>query len=210
MRQLLNIDTWSRKEHYAFFNTFEEPFWGATIRVDCTEAYSICVDNSVSFFVYYLHKALAAANNILEFRYRIEENQVWVYDKIHAASTIGRTDHSFGFSYMAYDKDFSTFKKTAQHEIDRVKATSGLGPPSKLPNVIHFSSLPWLDFSAISHARSFARPDSSPKISFGQMVIEKNGRRSMPVSIHVHHALADGYHVGLFVQQFQKLLDGRD
>ncbi len=30
----------------------------------------------------------------------------------------------------------------------------------------------------------------------------------MPVSIHVHHALADGYHVGLFVNKFQELMNG--
>ena len=29
----------------------------------------------------------------------------------------------------------------------------------------------------------------------------------MPVSIHVHHALADGLHVAQFVEHFQKLLD---
>jgi chloramphenicol O-acetyltransferase type A len=29
----------------------------------------------------------------------------------------------------------------------------------------------------------------------------------MPVSIHVHHALADGLHVAQFVELFQTLLD---
>jgi len=28
----------------------------------------------------------------------------------------------------------------------------------------------------------------------------------MPVSIHVHHALMDGYEVGLFVEEFQRLM----
>ena len=31
--------------------------------------------------------------------------------------------------------------------------------------------------------------------------------RSMPISIHVHHALMDGYEVGLFVEEFQKLMN---
>jgi chloramphenicol O-acetyltransferase type A len=29
----------------------------------------------------------------------------------------------------------------------------------------------------------------------------------MPVSVHVHHALMDGVHVGEFYELFQKLLD---
>lgn len=33
-------------------------------------------------------------------------------------------------------------------------------------------------------------------------------KRMMPVSIHVHHALMDGYDVGMFVDLFQELMDG--
>jgi chloramphenicol O-acetyltransferase type A len=30
--------------------------------------------------------------------------------------------------------------------------------------VIHFSAIPWLDFTSLSHARSYTFPDSCPKI----------------------------------------------
>jgi chloramphenicol O-acetyltransferase type A len=29
----------------------------------------------------------------------------------------------------------------------------------------------------------------------------------MPVSVHVHHALMDGFHVGQFVEAFQDILN---
>jgi chloramphenicol O-acetyltransferase type A len=31
-------------------------------------------------------------------------------------------------------------------------------------------------------------------------------QRTMPISIHAHHALMDGYEVGLFVEEFQRLM----
>jgi len=34
-----------------------------------------------------------------------------------------------------------------------------------------------------------------------------NGRRLMPVSVEVHHALVDGLHVGRFHAAFQRRLD---
>ncbi len=34
-----------------------------------------------------------------------------------------------------------------------------------------------------------------------------DGKKSMPVAIHVNHALMDGYHVSLFVDEFQKLMN---
>ena len=57
-----------------------------------------------------------------------------------------------------------------------------------------------------SHARSFTFPDSCPKISFGKMMIE-NGKKTMSMSVHVHHGLIDGYHVGQFVNLFQELMN---
>jgi chloramphenicol O-acetyltransferase type A len=73
-------------------------------------------------------------------------------------------------------------------------------------NVIHYSSIPWLNFTSLSHARAFSFKDSIPKISFGKMT-EENGQRRMSMSIHVHHGLMDGYHVGEYVNLFQKLLN---
>ena len=90
-------------------------------------------------------------------------------------------------------------------EIENVKSTNSLLPAVSSENVIHFSAIPWLDFTSISHARSFSHPDSCPKISFGKMT-ENNAVKEIPVSIHGHHALMDGYHAGLFIDKFQDLL----
>jgi len=35
---------------------------------------------------------------------------------------------------------------------------------------------------------------------------ERHGRKVMPVSVHVHHALMDGYHVGQYIELFGQLL----
>jgi chloramphenicol O-acetyltransferase type A len=39
MKQLINLEEWDRKEHYLFFSKFEEPFYGVTVKIDCTIAY---------------------------------------------------------------------------------------------------------------------------------------------------------------------------
>lgn len=87
-----------------------------------------------------------------------------------------------------------------------MQASTGLDPSGPGQNVIHYSSVPWIKFTSVSHARSFKFKDSCPKISFGK-IFDENERKMMPVSIHVHHALADGYHIGLFIDKFQELLN---
>ncbi len=206
MKKLIDLDNWNRKEHFLFFSKFEEPFFGVTVKVDCTIAYKRAKEEGISFFLYYLYRALKAANEVENFRYRIIESQPYDFETVNASPTINRPDGSFGFAYMDYFEDEKQFYEKALLEIENVKRTNSLLPAVSGENVIHFSAIPWLDFTSISHARSFSHPDSCPKISFGKMT-EINGVREMPVSIHGHHALMDGFHVGQFVDKFQDLLN---
>lgn len=206
MKTLINIENWNRKEHFLFFSKFDEPFFGVTVKIDCTIAYKKAKEKGISFFLYYLYRALKAANEIENFRYRIIENQPYNFATVNASPTINRPNGTFGFAYMDYFEEEKQFYEKALQEIENVKNTNNLLPAVSGENVIHFSAIPWLDFTSISHARSFSHPDSCPKISFGKMT-ENNGVKEMSVSIHVHHALMDGYHVGLFVEKFQALLN---
>lgn len=201
----LNIDKWARKDHFHFFRKFEEPFFGVTVEMDCTEAYETAKKSDVSFFLTYLHKALKAANEVEPFRYRIAGEEIRIYDKIDASPTIDRPDGTFGFSYMAYHEEFDVFYSAAQKEIQRIRQSSGLDPAISGQNVIHFSALPWINFTSVSHARSFSFEDSCPKISMGKMTL-KNQRRVMPVSVYAHHALVDGIHVSKFLEKYQNYL----
>ncbi|MGM5631831.1 chloramphenicol acetyltransferase [Apibacter raozihei] len=206
MKTLIDMEQWDRKEHFLFFSQFEEPFFGVTVTIDCTQAYRMAKDNDNSFFLSYLFRALKAANSIENFRYRIIDKQIYLFDSISASPTINRPNGTFGFAYINYFRDENIFYAEALKEIQRVQQSNDLMPAVSGESVIHFSAIPWIDFTAFSHARSFTYPDSSPKITFGK-VTEKEGIKTMPVSIHVHHGLMDGYHVGLFTDKFQKLMN---
>ncbi len=206
MKNYLDLEHWPRKEHFNFFRTFDEPFFGATVNIDCTMAYAGAKSAGIPFFVYYLHKTLVAVNAVENFRYRIEGDQIAVYDRIDVSATIGRPDGTFGFSHIVFDPDITVFESHVTAETNRIQQTTGLFTREfKEQNLIHFSALPWLDFTALSHARSYAFPDSCPKISVGKMT-EKDGRRFMPFSIHVHHGLVDGLHVGKFVEVLERVM----
>jgi chloramphenicol O-acetyltransferase type A len=206
MKQKINLETWNRKEHFLFFNQMDEPFFGITTRIDCTKAYESSKDLGVSFFTYYLHKTLVAVNAIEPFRYRIIENEVYVFDQIDVSATILREDKTFGFSLIEYNEDLNEFAKNTKEEIARIQTTTGLFTRDFDTNLIHFSALPWINFTSFSHARSFIFPDSCPKISFGK-IMEENGKKTMSMSVHVHHGLIDGYHLGEFITLFESLMN---
>jgi chloramphenicol O-acetyltransferase type A len=206
MKQQLDLNTWNRKEHFLFFKQMDEPFYGITTTVDCTMGFAKAKELEVSFFTYYLHKTLSAVNTIENFRYRIKEDEVYVFDVIDASATVMRQDKTFGFSYMPFSEDILEFSKTVQSEINRIQTTTGIFTREYPENLIHFSALPWINFTSLSHARSYTWPDSCPKISFGKL-IDDDGRKTMSLSVHVHHGLVDGYHVGLFIEELQSELN---
>lgn len=207
MKKYLDKTMWPRREHFEFFSKFEEPFFGIVSNVDVTLAYAAAKENRNSFFLWYLHKVAAAVNAVEEFRYRISGDDILIYDRIDISATLTRDDNTFGFSLIEYNADFSCFHAGAKAEIERVRNTPGLFTRSfEADNLIHFSAIPWVDFTSLSHARSFTFADSCPKISVGKMT-EAKGRKTMPVSVHVHHGLMDGYHVGLFFERLQQQLD---
>ena len=208
MKTAIDIAQWIRKDHYQFFTQFEEPFFGITVSIDCTAAYLHAKKHTISLFQFYLYQALKAANNIENFRYRIIDKQVYLFNRIDASPTVHRPDGTFGFSYIDYSENEDVFYANATQIIEATKLSSGLIPAVSGENVIHFSALPWLNFTSVSHARCFSFADSCPKITFGK-ITEEHGKKIMPVAVHVHHALVDGYHVGLFIDGFQDGMNGK-
>ena len=205
MKTKIDLETWIRKDHFKFFSSFEEPFFGLTVKVDCTQAYSVAKEKGYSFFLFYLHKSLIAVNQIEEFRTRIIDGEVWLYDRVTASPTINRPDGTFGYAYFDFEDDFETFAKKAKIEIENVQQSKGLKTALTGENVIHYSSIPWIDFTGLTHARSFTHHDSIPKICFGKMT-EEGDKRFMPMSVHGHHGLMDAFHIGRYIAMFQVIM----
>lgn len=208
----LDLATWPRRAHYEFFRAYELPFWNVTVDLDVTDLVARSAQpGGPSFFLSTLHGALVAANAVEELRLRLRSEpageRVVVHERVHGGSTVLRPDETFAFAYFDFDPDFERFAAGASDVLGAVRATRGaLEPRPERDDLIHFSVLPWISFSSFQHARRLARGDSVPKIVFGRHR-ELAGRRLMPVSVEVHHALVDGLHVGRFLERFQRQLD---
>lgn len=208
MPRELDLTTWSRRPHFDFFRRFEIPFFNLCAEVDVTALADRCAaPQGPSFFLSYLHASLRAANDIEAFHYRIRGEGVIEYEVVHGGTTVIRPDETFSFAYFDYHPDYDRFAPPALRELERRRAVEEkLEPRDDRDDLIHYSVLPWVSFTSFAHARRLGREDSVPKIVFGKHH-EVEGRRRMPVSVEVHHALMDGLHVGRYFARFQELLD---
>ena len=204
--EVLDLEGWKRRRHFEFFRHYERPWFNLCADVDVTALTARCDEpDGPSFFLASLWLSLLAANEIEEFRYRLRDEQVVVYPVIDGGSTVLMPDETFAFAYFDYDPSFPAFAAEGARELERVKSgPGGLDPRTDRDDTIHYSVIPWVSFSSFSHARHRTADPSVPKIVFGKHRWA-GGRRLLPVSVEVHHALVDGLHVGRFYQRFEEL-----
>mgnify|MGYP000704679775 CR=1 FL=1 len=205
MKKSINLNTWPRASAFKHFSSYSNPYFGITSDVDCTEAYHYAKENALSFFLYYFYLSLQAANEVPEFRMRLEGGKPVIYDTIKGSPTILKDDGELGYAMMEYDEDFNTFYSLAQKEVKRVKSQDHLDTSKDCPDTIYYSVLPWVKFTAVEHPMDIPTTEGVPILTFGKMT-DNNGRKIMPLAIHAHHGLMDGLHMAKFIKLFQEKL----
>ena len=205
MQRYIDIATWPRRDTFEFFRGFDKPYFNVGTSLDVTNLVAeIRKRPGFSLSLAYHYFALRVVNEIEPFRYRLRGDQVLVHEVIHGGTTLLLPDETFIMSYFDYQEEFEQFMNDAMKAIDEQRAAAAFDPRPE-DNRIHFSVLPWIAFTSFSHARNWGREDSVPKMAFGK-ISEVNGRRMMPFSVEVHHALMDGITVGRYLDRLQEML----
>lgn len=202
MKTELDLTNWNRIHHFNFFKGFDNPFYNICSNIEVTELYKVCKNNKPSFFYASLFLSIKAVNELKEFRSRIEGDKVYIYDRIHPFSTVINDDNTFNFCEFYYVDKYAKFHESSDDFVEAIKNNRELDPKPRL-DVIHYTVIPWISLTSISHARNYGTSDSIPKIVFGKY-FEEYGKLMMPVSVDVHHSLVDGFHVGQFLQKFRE------
>jgi chloramphenicol O-acetyltransferase type A len=201
----LDLNTWKRKQHFAHFKDFKDPYFAVTIPFDVSKAYKFAKSNAISFFAKYLHDCLRAINEVDELKLRIEKDKVVKFDTIHASATLMREDNTYALSYIHFNLELFQFIKNIEAEKLRIKRTNDFYPPENKLDCIHCSALPWINFSGHKEPVS-GQIDSVPKFAFSK-TFKNEDKLVMNVAVNVNHALVDGYHVGIFAEKFQNNLN---
>lgn len=206
------LETWPRRAALAHFRHMAQPAFSVTAPVDVTGLRERAARHGATPWLAYHHAALEAANGIDAMRQTLTGGGAGVreFAVIHASTTVLRDDGSFGFLTLPRDPSLAGFAARARLHLARVRHASGdlfaADEPGEVreETLVHMTALPWLSFTAFTHARG--QGDDRPKIAFGRFT-PQGERLLMPVAVDVHHALCDGVHVGRFFEQFQAGLD---
>ena len=206
--QAIDLDTWSRRDHFQFFRSFNRPHYAVTSRIDVTHMLAVRQARGFSPYRASLFGIACGINSVPELRSRFSGNDVRLYEAVDVSVTVPIEGGSFNYAYIPFAPDFETFDQTAAGAIEKAKHITEHNPDAGADDgVAYLSCLPWLDFTSINNAMPTAE-DCIPRVSWGKFVAHPDGRHDMAMAIEVHHALVDGEHVAAFFEATQTALNG--
>lgn len=205
----VNLTTWPRREHFAFFKGMEFPHFNVCANVDITAFYEAVKAHNVSFTVATVYVIARTANAIPEFRYRIRDNRVVEHPVVHPGTTILISEDVFTFCVFDYSEDFSQFVAQAAQQIAHVREHPTLTDEQWQDDMIYMTPLPWVSFTSVMHPLALNPVDSVPRFAWGKF-FEEGNRLKMPLSVQAHHALLDGIHAGRYYARAQEFLSEPD
>ncbi|GGE95570.1 chloramphenicol O-acetyltransferase type A [Chishuiella changwenlii] len=207
MKRVFNPEGWNRQEHYNMFSNMDNPYVGIVAEVECSKAYAFAKAHKKSFFAIYLFSSMQAENRVEEFKYRIEDEEIFVYDHLDCGTTIGRKDGTFGFALMNFTEDFETFNLQLQEQIASVESCVGLHIKNEEITVglVRHSTFPWSRFTGLVQPTNYGTKESIPRIIFGK-AHQEGDKMYMPVSVEANHGFVDGLHLAKYLEELEKEL----
>jgi len=203
-KRAIDIEQWVRRDHYHFFRQLDNPYFSLCAPVDITPLLTLVKREKLSIFRAFLFIVMKAVHAIPEFRLRIENGQVYEYDRVHPGFTVMTEQGVYSNCVAEYSDCFSEFVRRVDCAVAAVRQQPQVGNAEIRHDLIYITCLPWIAFTSLTHPVHYHPADSIPRLSWGQFR-SKSGRVTMPLSVQAHHALMDGEPVGRFYQLVAQL-----
>src|SRR5215204_5219291 len=140
----IDMQTWSRRNHFKLFSTFNHPHFSMCVNVDVTAFYPFVKRNGYSLTVSMVYVISRASNAIPEFRHRIRGDQVVEHGIVNPGFSILIDKDLFSFCAVEYMENFSEFARRAEKNIADVKVYFDVEGTTEKDDVLYMSPIPWV------------------------------------------------------------------
>ncbi len=199
----IDLEIYPRRAHFEHFCAMAYPYVGVTADVDVTELLALCREKKYSFYLMVLHAVALAADEVAEFRRRIDHGGIVEYDECPTSHTELKPDGTYAYCTLHHHMPLAEYLDRAEAARAAVRESGSIEEEDGVQSMYFISTLPWLHFTSLIQPVSCGE-ESNPRITWGKYEADPRGRMMMPLSVLVHHALADGLHIARFYQNFEK------
>ena len=204
MKTYIDMERYPRRSHFEYFRSLAYPYVGFTANVDVTNLIRYAKERNASSFLAILWTAAQAANAVPELRQSIEGDKIVEYDHCDVGHTVALPDHTFCNCHTTVQMPLDDYLVYAKERQEEAKLHPGfVNQEVDETGMIFTSCVPWVAFTQCIQPVPIPA-DCNPRIVFGKF-IKEGDRTLMPLHIQCNHALVDGYHLGLFYQEFERI-----
>lgn len=94
--------------------------------------------------------------------------------------------------------------------MDKFEAFRGFSIDGVPPNIFDVSCVPWVHYRSLDIHVFDEGTYLAPVITWGKYEDDGAGKMILPLSMQIHHAAADGFHICRFFNEVQNLCDTLD
>jgi chloramphenicol O-acetyltransferase type A len=191
-----------RREHLDFFARYRSPFYAVSFELDAT---ALKADLDAAGLPAYLNFSWAmtgALQAVEDFRYRLEGDDVVLYEQLHPALTVPAPGGRFSFCPLEFHADRAMFNRRATPRM--AQASTGVDlRGGKGPEFAYFTALPNVPFTTFTHVAPDDPLAGQPRVAFGRFA-RRDGRLFVPVALLVNHVYIDGAALGKLYEEAER------
>lgn len=203
----IDMETYPRREHFNHFCGMAYPYAGVTVEVDVTDLLVLCREKGYSFYLMVLHAVALAADGVDEFRRRIDRGGIVEYDECPTSHTELKPDGTYAYCTLHHHMPLTEYLQKAEAARAAARTNGSIEEEAEVQSMYFISTLPWLHYTQLIQPVACGE-ESNPRFTWGKYQQDADGRMMMPLSVLVHHALADGLHIAKFYERFDKQIKG--
>ena len=204
----IDMEHWPRREHFTYYRNSLKCGYSLTAKIDVTKILQFARSHKKRFFGCFLYAVSKTVNMMDSMRMMVPpEGGAGVWKVSHPNFTVfHEDDETFSDLWTEYRSDFSEFYQGFEEVLMRYGNQHGIkGRPEQPANFFCVSCVPWLDYTGYATSTVDA-PALFPIIVFVKYT-EQGGCYTLPVTVTISHASADGYHTSLFFKKLQENLE---
>ena len=203
----VDIDEWSRGSLFQFYIEKMRIVMSLTVDINVAPLITYTKKNALKFYPAMIWVVSKVINSHDEFKYSWDaDGNLIRWDSISPSYTIfNRDDECFSKFVTEYtDYIFEFYQRTVddQRKYQEERAIIGNQPQ----NFFDVSCLPWVKYKHFDVHVFDEGKFLAPVLTWGKYEVQ-NGNALMPLTMNIHHAVADGFHLSRFFNEVQELID---
>ncbi len=199
----IDLADYPRRDHFNLYLGMAYPYAGVTVEVDVTDLLALCKTKKISFYLMVLHAVALAADEVPEFRRRIDNGGIVEYEECPTSHIELKPDGTYAYCALRHHMPLKEFLKKAEIARSAVRECGSIEEEAEVQSMYFVSTVPWLHYTQLIQPVACGE-DANPRFSWGKYQPNDKGRMVMPMSVLVHHGLADGVHIARFYDEFDK------